>query len=247
MKKKTACIVRLKAVTVLIGIIFLLSGCLYPEKNLSENQIPYKDQIQAVQTAVDQFREDGGGILPIKTKDAETPIYHKYVIDFNKLTSKYMAEPPGNAYEMGGVFQYVLTDVEKNPTVKLFDIRISEAIQDLNTRLTIYRQNNGYPPYKEQLSKEVFTLDYKKLGLKEEPTVVSPFTGRELHFVIYTPDAQLYVDYTPDLMKALQDRGEGVKTGDDIRRLLVDRSEFVPVHSLSYTIDKQKKPVFMKN
>ncbi|PLS16421.1 hypothetical protein CVD28_17980 [Bacillus sp. M6-12] len=237
----------MKAIFVHIGIVFLLSGCLYPEKKLSENQIPYKDHIQSVQMAVDQFQKDGGGILPIKTKDAETPIYNKYVIDFSKLAPKYIAEPPGNAYEMGGIFQYVLTDVEKDPTVKLFDIRISEAVQNLHTRLTIYMQNNGFPPYNEQLSKEVYTLDYKKMGLKEEPTVVSPFSGQALHFVIHTPDAKLYVDYTPDLMKALEEGGEGIKPGEDIRRLLVDGSEFVPANSLPYTIDNQKKPVFMTN
>ena len=70
----------------------LLAGCMYPEKELTKNQVPYQDQIQAVQTAVDSFREDNGGILPIKTKEAETPIYQKYPIEFKKITPKYMAE-----------------------------------------------------------------------------------------------------------------------------------------------------------
>lgn len=53
-------------------------------RGISKNQIPYKDQILAVQTAVDTFKKDNGGILPIKTKEAETPIYQKYPIDFKK-------------------------------------------------------------------------------------------------------------------------------------------------------------------
>src|SRR5579875_2095880 len=86
--------------------IFLLSGCMYPEQNLAKNQIPYKDQLQAVQTAVNDYRKDNGGLLPIKTKEANTPIYEKYPIDFKKLMPKYMSEPPGNAFENGGIFQY---------------------------------------------------------------------------------------------------------------------------------------------
>ena len=38
-----------------------------------------------------------------------------------------MAEPPGNAYESGGVFQYVIIDAESNPTVKIVDLRIAES------------------------------------------------------------------------------------------------------------------------
>ena len=59
---------------------------------------------------IKQFQEDQGGILPIKTLDQTTPIYHKYPIDFKRLVPEYMAEPPGNAYESGGVFQYVIID-----------------------------------------------------------------------------------------------------------------------------------------
>src|SRR5690606_11553457 len=96
----------------------LLSGCLYPQEKKVENQIPYEDQIKSVQTAVDQYKETTNGLLPIKTRDYETPIYIKYPIDFSKLAPRFIATPPGNAYESGGVFQYVLIDVETNPTVK---------------------------------------------------------------------------------------------------------------------------------
>jgi len=50
-----------------------LTGCMYPEEELAKNQIPYKDQILAVQTAVDTFKKDNGGILSVKKKEAETP------------------------------------------------------------------------------------------------------------------------------------------------------------------------------
>ncbi|MGJ7909362.1 hypothetical protein [Neobacillus sp. LXY-1] len=222
--------------------VFLLSGCMYPKEELAKNQIPYKDQIQAVQTAVDEFRKDNGGILPIKTKEADTPIYQKYPIDFKKITPKYMAEPPGNAYENGGIFQYVLIDVETNPTVKLLDLRMAETIRELNLRIKAM----GYPPYKKQLANNVYSLDFKKLGYKSEPVVESPFTNQNLSFVI-NGSAQVYIDYRPDLYKALRNGNNRVKPGEDIRSILTNDSMFVPAFSLPLSVDaKTNEPVFLE-
>jgi hypothetical protein len=221
---------------------FLLAGCMYPQEELAKNQIPYQDQIQAVQTAVDAFREENSGILPIKTKEAETPIYQKYPIEFKKITPKYIAEPPGNAYENGGVFQYVLVDVETKPTVKLFDLRITDVIRDIKLRI----KTKGYPPYKKQIAKNVFSLDFKQLGYKKDPFIVSPFTNQNLSFVI-TGSAEVYVDYRPDLYQAMKKTDEKVKSGEDIRSILVNDSMFVPAYSLPYTWDsKTKEPVFLE-
>jgi hypothetical protein len=221
---------------------FLLTGCMYPQEELAKNQIPYQDQIQTVQTAVDAFREDNGGILPIKTKEAETPIYQKYPIEFKKITPKYIAEPPGNAYENGGVFQYVLVNVEAKPAVKLFDLRMTEAIRDIKLRI----KTKGYPPYKEQIAKNVFSLDFNQLGFKKDPFVVSPFSNQNLTFVI-TGSAEVYVDYRPDLYQAMKKTDVKVKPGEDIRFILVEDSMFVPAYSLPYTWDsKKKEPVFLE-
>ncbi|SMQ82500.1 hypothetical protein SAMN05444673_4882 [Bacillus sp. OV166] len=221
---------------------FLLAGCMYPQEELAKNQTPYQDQIQAVQTAVDAFREENSGILPIKTKEAETPIYQKYPIEFKKITPKYIAEPPGNAYENGGVFQYVLVDVETKPTVKLFDLRITDVIRDIKLRI----KTKGYPPYKKQIAKNVFSLDFKQLGYKKDPFIVSPFSNQNLSFVI-TGSAEVYVDYRPDLYQAMKKTDEKVKSGEDIRSILVNDSMFVPAYSLPYTWDsKTKEPVFLE-
>ena len=139
--------------TLLVVTTLFLTGCMYPSGKLAENQIPYTDQIQAVQQAVNTFKEDNGGILPIKTRDAVTPIYQKYPIEFKKIAPKYLAEPPGNAFESGGIFQYVLVDVETNPTVKLLDLRMADIIRDIKLRI----KSNGYPPYKEKLADNVYT------------------------------------------------------------------------------------------
>lgn len=236
---------RVKLAALLLLVMVFLTGCLYPKQRIAENQAPYKEQIQSVQSAVDQFQKDQDGILPIKTKPAETPYYQKYLIDFQKIVPKYIAEPPGNSYESGGIFQYMIIDEETNPTVKIFDIRIAQELQDLNLRLTAYRENNGYPPFKERLSDDVFTLDYGKMGLKDEPKIKSPYSGKPLSIVINTK-AELFVDYTPDLYEALQKKAEQFKPGQDIRSVLTDDSDFVPAYSLPYTIDqKTKKPIFL--
>ncbi len=233
---------RKKLGSILLLTVVLLSGCMYPKEELTQNQIPYKDQIETVQTAVEQFQTDNGGILPIKTRDEKTPIYQKYPIEFKKIAPKYMAEPPGNAYESGGIFQYVLVNVEKNPTVKLLDLRMAETIREMKLRI----KSKGYPPYKTQIAKNVFSVDFKQLGYEKTPFVVSPFTNQNLSLVI-TGDAEVYVDYRPDLYQALKKTVKEPEPGMDIRSILVDDSMFVPAFSLPYTIDsKTKEPVFLE-
>lgn len=225
----------------IILFVCMLTGCMYPEKELTKNKVPYQDQIDTVQKAVNQFKEDNGGILPIKTRDAKTPIYQKYPIDFTRLKPKYLAEAPGNAFENGGIFQYVLVDVETNPTVKLLDVRMAETIRELTFRI----KAEDYPPVKEKLENNVFTLDYKKLGYKEDPYVVSPFTNHNLPIVM-NGKAELFVDYRMDLNQFLQEKKYEAKPGEDIRGILVENSMFVPAYSLPYTIDeKTKEPIFL--
>ncbi|MDQ0213703.1 hypothetical protein J2S13_000097 [Oikeobacillus pervagus] len=232
---------RFFALFISVFTITILSGCMFPEEKKSQNQVPYENQIQSVQSAVEQFREKNDGILPIKTKEQDTPIYLKYPIDFKKLAPEFMAEPPGNAYESGGVFQYVLIDVEDQPTVKIFDLRIAEQIRELNIRL----QAHQYPPFKEEIVNNVYTLDYSKLGYKEEPHAVSPYSNKNLPFVM-TGDGKIYVDYRMDLYELLKKEKHSYKTGEDIRPLLTKDSVFVPAYSLPYTVDDKKEPIFLQ-
>ncbi|WP_100331427.1 hypothetical protein [Bacillus xiapuensis] len=220
----------------------LLSGCLFPEDQLAQNKVPYEEQIQSVQSAVNQFAKQNGGLLPIKNKDADTPLYQKYPIDFKKLVPQFMAEPPGNAFESGGIYQYVLIDVEKKPTVKLIDLRMAEQIREIHMRI----QTQKYPPYQEEIAQNVYSLDFKKIGYDEDPYVVSPYTNHNLPIVI-TGDGNLFVDYSSDLYAALQKTGTKPEKGDDIRPLLAQDSMFAPAFSLPYTVDKNNEPVFMAN
>ena len=94
-----------------------------------------------------------------------TPIYQKYPIDFQKISPRYIQEAPGMPMK-AGVYQYVLIDVETNPTVKLIDVRMAEQIQQLSLKLRIYRDEHQYPPFKKVISDGVYELDFKNLDIK---------------------------------------------------------------------------------
>jgi hypothetical protein len=224
------------------GFVFLLSGCLYPQDRMAQNQVPYEDQLISVQTAVENFQADTG-VLPIKNRDMDTSIYQKYPIDFNRLMPKYIQQPPGNSYESGGIYQYVLVNVEEKPEVKLIDLEIASKVRDLQVRLNLYRQEHGYPPFKDILAAGIYTLDYKRLGLDEPPYVRSPYTGRNLPLIINN-EAIVFIDYSMDLYQSLQTEEHDVKPGEDIRHILHTNSFFVPAYSVPYTINNNE-PVFL--
>ena len=73
----------------------------------------------------------------------------KVSVDFQQIAPRYIQEAPGNAYKKWRVYQYVLIDVETNPTVKLIDVRMAEQIQELSLKLRIYRDEHQYPPFKK--------------------------------------------------------------------------------------------------
>ncbi|WRP05082.1 hypothetical protein U9J35_14255 [Rossellomorea aquimaris] len=224
----------------LILTMSILSGCMYPEEKLSQNQIPYETQVKAVQDAVETYQKDKNGLLPIKTRDQDTPIYQKYPIDFRKLSPQYLAEIPGNAFENGGIFQYVLTDVEENPQVKIFDLRLAEQIRELKIRI----EAQGYPPFKEEVANNVYTLNYEELGYDGDVYVQSPYSDRNLPLVI-NGDGEIFVDYSMDLFEQIKSTDKELEPGADIRNLLVEDTFFVPAYSLPYTVDENNEPVFM--
>ncbi|AWC28191.1 hypothetical protein [Bacillus cytotoxicus] len=222
----------------------MLVGCMYPRENMKRNEVPYEDQLQMVQKAVDTYKEQNNGLLPIKTRDMNTPLYQKYPIDFQKIAPRYIPEAPGNAYESGGVYQYVLVDVETKPMVKLIDVRMAEKIRDITLKLRMYRDEHQYPPYKKVIADGVYELDFKKMGYKDVPQVTSPYSGKGLPLVI-NEKGQIFVDYRMDLYEMLQKNKGTAKEGDDIRNMLFKDSPFVPAYSLPYTV-KDGEPIFFK-
>lgn len=233
-----------KKLLVLITLLFasaLLTGCLFPEEQKAENQIPDEAQLIAVQNAIEQYKTETG-VLPIQTREQDTDIFIKYPIDFSKLVPKYLANIPGNAYEKGGIFQYVIWDPENNPTVKLVDLRSAETIRDLNVRLL----SSKYMLYKDRIADNVYSINFEKLGLESEMTVPSPYSNNHLPLVAST-EGKVYVDYSIDLNLFLKENNLTPKPGEDIRMLLVEAYPVVPAYSLPYTVNEENEPVFMFN
>lgn len=226
-------------------LVTLLSGCLYPQSELTKNQSPNEMQLELVQTAVDKYQEETQGLAPIKTKENDTPIFQKYLVDFSALKERnVISELPSNAYENGGIYQYTIITPEDNPRVKLIDLRSTEAIREVNVKLETYRNKHIYPPFGEEISKGIFKIDARKLGLESEPYVVSPYSKENLPIIMDT-NGHLFVDYRIDLNNALKEYEHDYEEGDDIRFLLAENTPFVPAYSLPYTI-QDGEPVFLK-
>jgi hypothetical protein len=234
-RKNTSMLISLVAVSI------LLSGCLYPAEDKAALENPYEDQIETVQQAVNAYKENNGGLLPIKTREEETDLYIKYPIEFSKIVPAYTEKIPSNAYENGGIYQYVLMDVEENPTVKLVDLRAAECIRDLNLR----RHINGKLPFKDPVGNNVYEIDFKSMGFSEPLKVESPYSDAMLPIVV-GGDGHFYVDYSIDLNRILQEEKPDVKEGEDIRHLLSDHYPILPAYSLPYTVNDKNEPVFMK-
>lgn len=236
--------IKAKASVILLTLI-LLAGCLYPENRKAENRVPYEEQLQSVQTAIEDFQKATNGLLPIETKEADTPIFQKYVIDFKRLSPRYLHDVPSTSFEGGGEYIYVLTDVEKKPTVKLLDVKMTQTISELRLRIKIYQDEHTYPPYGKVVSKDLYTLNEKKLGFKTPPAVTSPVTGNSLPLLI-SSNGQIYVDYRSDFAYILEKMKQKPKQGENIQDVYWQETPFVPAFSVPYTINKKGEPAFLE-
>lgn len=224
------------------ALVLLLSACMSPVDKDGSGSIPYDDQIDIVQRAIDSYQEKSGGLLPIKTRELETDIYIKYPIEFSKIVPEFTEKIPSNAYEKGGIFQYVLMDVETDPKVKLVDLRVAERIRDLNLRKNV---TGGKIPFKDAVGEGAYTVDFKAMGFDKPLTVPSPYSDIHLPLIV-GGNGLFYVDYSIDLNKILQEEKPAVKQGDDIRYLLSERSHIIPAYSLPYTVNEDNEPIFLK-
>ena len=224
-----------------ISIVMILSGCMYKDDEKMVQETPYADQLEAIQKAVDLYQENSGGLLPIKTRDLKTDMYIKYPIEFSKIVPTYTEKIPSNAFETGGIYQYVLMDVEDNPTVKLVDLRAAERLRELNIRKNI----NGYVPFKDPIGDNVYEVDFEKMGYDKPLTVESPYSDTHLPLVI-GGDGLFYVDYSVELNRILVEDKPDVKEGEDIRYLLTENNPVLPAYSLPYTVNEKNEPIFMK-
>ena len=229
-----------KFLIILFISAFVLAACGSSAVTKEEKQAqlrPDIDSIQAVQRAVDEFQADNG-VLPIKNSEQDTDVYIKYQIDFSKLAPKYLTQAPLNSFEKGGLFQYVLWDVENDPTVKLIDLRIPEKLRELNIR----QLSEQYPAFGQEVGEFVYKIDFKALGFDAELTVQSPYTTNLLPLIV-TGEGDVYVDYTLDLQKALEASTVELSNEDARALLISDDSYFLPAYSLPYKINENNEIV----
>lgn len=231
---------KYRMVLFLILSIVFLSACGYKSGYQPDNVNPYPEQLDQVQQAVERFQENSGGLLPIKNRDQTVDQYIKYPVDFQKLIPAFMGKVPPNSFEAGGIYQYVIRDVEKNPTVKLVDLRATETLRDLNFRRSV----NGFAPIAEQIAEGVYKLDYKKMGYTSDISVPSPYSSSQLPLVAIG-SGEIFIDYSIELFNKLKELDEPIEPGTDIRYLLEQDYPVVPAYSLPYTVNEQNEPIFM--
>ncbi|WP_429840936.1 hypothetical protein [Brevibacillus sp. FIR094] len=209
----------------------LLSGCLYPDERRAENQIPSTFFVEATQKAIEQFQKDTA-VLPIVTKPLDTPIFEKYEIDFRKMIPKYMPDVPGNAFEKGGVYKYVLIDVDTKPTVKLIHLTAVSTVADVQSEVDRYKGHFEKLPVLADLGNGYYSIDHERLGLKawQVPSTM----GTYLLPLIMNAEGQVGIDYAADIAQLLRDTKVTVPEKTDPRYVLARNSMFVPAKSFPY-------------
>ncbi len=225
-----------------VTAMLLLSGCFLPAEERAENRVAYPDQLQAVQQAVEQFQTDTG-VLPIKNFEETTSLYNRYVVDFNQLIPRYIQNPPGTAFENGGVFQYVLVNVEEEPEVKVIDLTSMREIQQMQSRLNDYMREHDYAPIEEVLDHGLFLLDYEALKYDSPPYVRSPYFETSLPLLL-TNEGEIIIDYRIDINIALQEYDHKAEEGEDLRPILYQNAPFVPARSIPYSLDENGEPKY---
>lgn len=239
---------RIGAMMVILPLMaILLSGCMYPKELRKENLGNPEEFITVVQGAIDKFREKTGGMLPIKNSTMDTPLYEKYKVDFKKLQQYgLLTAIPGNAFESGGNFYYVMMNVETDPTVKLLDIASYQSVNQLQEKVNDYiRINNGEIPSGEQVSEGFYQLDFAKLQT-DQPKLSSVYNRQNQLAYLIEDSGKVTIDYAFDLMKLIDAKGvAGDLTGDeDLRELLIEHTPFVPIQSVPYRwVNKHPIPV----
>lgn len=229
---------------VLAGLL-IQAGCLYPEER-RVGQEPSVEYLREVQAAVDRYRDAEGGLLPIQTRPADVPRYEKYPLDFRLLVPRYLARIPPNAFEQGGRYQYVLIDVETTPQVRLLDLAVAAAVNDVQTAVHRYWMKRGVLPIRDVKPNGFYEIDYAVLNLQPAHLQVkSPYTGQYLPLLM-DPLGRVGVDYTLDLAQLLPKHADPSRLPKDLRDFLARNHLFVPVRAFPYRLERGE-PVPLPN
>ncbi|MNR12843.1 hypothetical protein D3C85_1292200 [compost metagenome] len=167
-----------------------------------------------------------------------TPLYEKYVIDFPKLQkANLLSAVPANAFESGGVFNYVLVDAETKPTVKLLDLAAYQSVEDVQKKVNDYIVKHGGNMPQGVSQNDAFAyVDFKVLGMKE-PDIKSVYNRKNaITYILNKKTGEVAIDYAMDINTFIQNNAlvNSLKPDQDLRQILVDKSYFVPIRSVPY-------------
>ncbi|UQZ37340.1 hypothetical protein C2I18_01925 [Paenibacillus sp. PK3_47] len=213
-------------------LLCILSGCMYPgeQKQGGRN---YGESVKRVQAAVDAYQQEEE-LLPILNSEESTPRYEKFVIDLELLRQKgYLDEVPAAAFQKGGSAHFLILDEESDPTVKLMDLVTVQKVNDVQRQVNRYKSaHGGELPAGEELYPGLSAIDSQKAGTGSI-TLNSVYSGQPLEFLM-DKDGNVYVDYSIDIMSAINREGSTPEPGRDLRLELEQASYYVPVKSLPY-------------
>lgn len=213
--------------------MLLATGCLYPQDQTPGNQASTRGAVAAVQDAVDRYQE-ATGVLPILNADASVPLYEKFKIDFAKMKrTGYLETVPKAAFESGGAYVFLIIDEETDPAVKLLDVAAFQAIASVQQQVDAYRKRNGDAlPAGAEADPGFHYVDFDKLGT-QPPKLSSVYSRRPLELMV-DEQGRVYADYRVDIAEAMEKKPAEAAADEDLRRRLIEASDFVPVKSPVY-------------
>ncbi|WP_232696310.1 hypothetical protein [Brevibacillus daliensis] len=211
----------------------IVSGCLYPQNQRVENQVPIPVYLEQTQKAMEEFQKTEGG-LPIYTTAASTPYFEKYEIDFKRLIPRYLPDIPGNAFEKGGPYKYVIIDVEDNPKVRLIDLREVSKVTQVQHKIIYYVTANNKLPIDQDLGNSYYSINYTAIGATE-PQIESPFSDQLLPLIM-NKEGQVGINYASDIASMMREQKITVPKDTDPRYAVARESFFVPFKSFPYKL-----------
>ncbi|OUN00975.1 MAG: hypothetical protein BAA02_02260 [Paenibacillaceae bacterium ZCTH02-B3] len=213
-------------------VLLAAGGCLYPRDRTPDGGMAPREAALAVQEAVNRYFETHG-TLPLFNADANVPKYEKFRVDFARLKSAgFLPAPPPAAFEGGGPYLFLIVDEERDPKVRLLDLRVWDRIDGVQRRIREFLGRGNPLPAGEEIYPGLWLIDFARLGMRD-PGVPSVFSGHILPLMV-DADGRVYADYAVDVAEAVRTSGADPGPETDLRDLLVERSPLVPVKSPVY-------------
>ncbi len=233
MNSKNRELTRFMTLSLLIIVLLSMTGCLYPDDQQPGSQISAREAVLTVQDGVDRYREQTG-LLPILNSAEMVPLYEKYKVDFGKLKRMgFIAQVPSAAFESGGAYQFLIIDEETKPLVKLLDLVLFQEVANVQNKVHQFRSSHdNQNPAGVEVYPGFPTVDFGKLGISS-PHIVSMYSRQSLNLLV-TKQGTVLVDYGIDIATAIKKADAQPQANEDLRRMLVEASYFVPVRSPVY-------------